>query len=502
VRVPFVLPPGITSDDTSFLSEGRWEDGNNVRPWRGQMQTIGGWVAALDTALTGTCRNILPWTDNDSVLNLAFGTNSKLQVAVGGVLYDITPSGLAAGAVDSAPAAGWGSGTYGSGDYGAPGTNSLARTWSLSTYGETLIANPRGGGIYQWSNNTASLAVAVTNAPTAVNCALVTPERQILAFGCNEESGGAFNNLCIRGSDIEDITDWTTSSSNNVFEHILEGGGRIITARLFGSYVAVWTDNAVYLGQFLGNPGQAYRFDRVAENSGLIAPNAVVIIDQSAYWLGSDYQFRAWQLGGVPAIIACPIRNDFKDNVVTDHVDKIKAATITQYGEVWWHYPDARDGNENSRYVGVSTIGGEWFRGQMARTAFCDAGVAGWPLGVDTSGQVFYHENGQTANGGVLTYSLKSAARYVGEADQVFMVRGMWPDFEDQAGNVSLTAYTSFYPQADPVAHGPFALSEGQSKADFRATGRIASFRIDGASAPSFMRTGKPSLDAVVLGGR
>lgn len=504
MRVPFVIPPGIVSDDTYFSSIGRWEDGNNCRPWRGQMQTIGGWVSAISTATTGVCRNILPWTDNDSALNIAFGTNSKLQVAVGGVLYDITPSGLTVGAIDSAPASGYGSGDYGEGDYGAPGASGLARTWSLANYGESLMVNPRADTIYWWQNNTASPAAALTNAPDNVTCMLVTPERQVVAFGCNEEVGGGFNGLCIRGSDIEDPTDWATASNNNAFEHILEGGGEIVKALLFGSYVAVWTDNSVYMGQFLGNPGQTYRFDRVGENCGLIAPNAVTIIDQTAYWIGPDLQFRAWTLGQVPQILPCPIRNEFKVNVVADQVDKIVAATISQYGEIWWHYPDGRDGNENSRYVAVSAIseGLPWFQGIMARTAFVDAGVAASPLGVGPDGAVYFHEIGQTANGGVLSYHLKSAATYLGNGDQVFMIRGLWPDFEDQQGNVALTLCTSFYPQEEPVAIGPYALSERESKQDFRATARIASFKFEGASAPSFMRTGKPSFDMVTVGQR
>jgi hypothetical protein len=117
---------------------------------------------------------------------------------------------------------------------------------------------------------------------------------------------------------------------------------------------------------------------------------------------------------------------------------------------VWWHYPDARDGNENSRYVAVSTIDGSWFRGQMARTPSAMPGSRDGRSASILPGQVFYHEYGQTANGGVLTYSLKSAARYVGNADQVFMVRGMWPDFEDQAGNVSLTALHQLLPAGRP----------------------------------------------------
>jgi hypothetical protein len=188
VRVPFVLPPGITSDDTSFLSEGRWEDGNNVRPWRGQMQTIGGWVAALDTALTGTCRNMLPWTDNRQRPQHRFRDEFQAPGRRGGRALRHHPAGWPAGAVDSAPPRAsdrrlWLGGLWGAGDEAA-----LPGHGRSSTYGESLIANPRGGSIYWWSNNTASSRPRSSPMRRrAVTCALVTPERQIIAFGCNEE---------------------------------------------------------------------------------------------------------------------------------------------------------------------------------------------------------------------------------------------------------------------------------------------------------------------------
>jgi hypothetical protein len=66
--------------------------------------------------------------------------------------------------------------------------------------------------------------------------------------------------MCIRGSNIADYDDWTTTPANNVFEHILEGSGRIVGAAMLGAYVAVWTDTSCYLGQFIGSGGQTYRF--------------------------------------------------------------------------------------------------------------------------------------------------------------------------------------------------------------------------------------------------
>ncbi len=500
MRIPLEIPPGLVSDDTTFLSTGRYEDGSNVRFWRGRPQTIGGWSSITSSALAGRCRAVLSWTDNDGILNTAFGTHSYLYVLVGGALFDITPVGLPAGAEHGVGGPGYGADAYSADTYGTARTNYAPRTWSLSTYGETLIASPRDGTIYQWSNNTAARAVAVTGAPANCASVIVTPERQILALGCNEETSGNYNPLCIRGSDIENPTSWTTASSNNVFEHILEGGGRIVSGRLFGNGVAVWTDNATYWGQFIGEVGQAYRFDRIEENCGLIGPNAATIVNQVAYWIGTDRQFRTWPLGAVPSIIPCPIRNDFANNVADAQNDKIIASSISQFGEVWWFYPDARDGDENSRYVAVSVMDGAWFRGDVPRTAFSDAGVAGNPIGVDPAGTIYHHELGQTANGGAITGYIKTADQYLGGGDQCLMLKGIWPDFEDQVGPVSLTVATRLYPQAAAIEKGPYSLAAGQSKKDFRASGRVASLKISFSASPSFVRFGQPVFDAIPTG--
>jgi hypothetical protein len=500
VRVGLDLPPGLISDDTTFATVGRWEDGSNVRFWRGKPQTIGGWADAIGSNLTGVCRNLLSWTGLSGVVNTAFGTHSALQVFTLGQLYDITPTGFTVGNISATGEVGYGSGTYGSGAYGVttPGAN-YALTWSLATYGEYLLANPRGQGLFVWNANVANDATKVDAAPDIITCMLVTPERQVLAFGCNEEVSDTYNPLAIRGSDLEDYTDWTTAPDNNAFEYVLEGGGRIVAARLIGSYVAVWTNNALWLGQFLGNPGQTYRFDKVADDCGAIGPNAVHVTNQTAYWLGPDRQFRFWQLGGAPTIIPCPIRNEFVENVV--QTDKIVAAGISQYGETWFHYADGRDGDESSRYLAVNTQG-EWFKGRLARSAAIDAGVTETPKMVTPSGQVFNHETGQTANGGEIGWYIKSADQYLGEADRFLQIRGIWPDFESQAGSIKLTVYVRKYPQAQAYTKGPYTLSPGQAKRDFLAQGRVAALKFEGASSPAFMRGGKPSFEVLSTAGQ
>ena len=503
MRLPILPPAGLVSDETTFASPGVWADGSNVRFWRGKAQVIGGWVSATTTALTGVCRSILPWVDNDGDSVIAFGTHSALQVLKGGPVTDITPTTLYAGNIDSAGGPGFGVGGYGSGAYsGGITTEWWARTWSLSNWGEALIANPRGGTIYYWDNNPANKAAAIANAPDLVTYAMVTPERQVLAFGCNEELSNVFNPMCIRGSDIANYNDWTTSPGNNVFEHILEGSGRIVGAAMLGAYVAVWTDTSCYLGQFIGSGGQAYRFDLVAENCGLLGPHAVTVVNGTAYWLTPDLTPYQWSLGGAPTPIPCPIRNEFVANFEIGQAEKAVACSNGRFGEVWFFYPDSRDGIENSRYIALSLYDGAWFRGHLARTAAVDAGPTANPLWVTYSGDCYWHETGNSANGSEIAWHIETSAQYLNDAQDRVLIRGIWPDFEDQQGTVSLTIKYRAYPQAAERTKGPYSLTVGTSKRDFLADGRIAALRFSGSSAPASIHFGKPTLDVVLTGAK
>jgi hypothetical protein len=501
VKVPLVIPSGIYSDDTTFASAGRWADGNNMRPWRGSMQTIGGWNI-LTSGLTGVCRSILPWTDNDGFQNIAFGTHSKLYVRLNGTDYDITPTAdFTAGAEHGAGGPGYGAGTYGSGTYGVgAGTNYSPLTWSLANWGENLLASPRNQTLFVWTNNTANDATTIANAPDNITYMLVS-KRMVFALGCNEETSGTFNPLCIRGSNFEDYTDWTTTPTNNAFEYIISGSGRIVAGAPIADDIIVWTDNAFYRGQDVGPGTVSYRFDRIAENCGLIGPNAFTVINQTAYWISPDYQFYVWRPGMEPQLLPCPIRNDFKDNASPSQFEKIACTSIGQYGEVWWFYADSRDGNECSRYVAYSTTEDKWFRGQLARSACVDAGPTRFPIFVTSDGTAYWHEEGHTANGGALSWSLTTADQYVNQAGDFMLLRGIWPDFEDQKGGVSLTLTMRKYPQASTTyTKGPYTLSVGASKKDFMASCRVISAEFSGSSSPAFVRFGKPILDAVSTG--
>lgn len=467
-------------------------------------------AGAVDTAgivaanLNGS-RTVLAVIDANT-FSFTAGAAATSGAAGGGSAITIAPqAAFVTGQIDGTGGSGYGTGAYGVGTYGSPSaTDYFPRTWAMGIY-ETgdLYASPRGGTIFRWQQNTANHAIPLDNAPRQVSAMLCNAQRQVMALGCNHSVDGLFDPLCIRWSDIEGPTTWAETSANNAGEYILNGDGRIVSGVVLGSYILVFTDVACYLGTYIGNPGETWRFERLGRNCGLIGPNAVAVGFGNALsvaWISPDAQFWSYTLGGAPTPIDCPIRKDFADNISIGQNDKIYAATISSFKEVRWFYPDARDGLENSRDLTVSDEG--WWSGQLPRTAFVDAGPGQSPIGVTYGGAIYWHELGKYADGGVITGFIETTDFYLDEGQNALKLNGIWPNFKDQVGAVNLTIFARDYPQSSERTYGPWLLAPNQTKRNFRVTGRVVRVRFDFASAPAYARMGKCEFDAAQVGGR
>lgn len=495
MKIALELPPGTLRDDTDFSQPGRWTDSNLVR-WRyGRFEVVGGWAKANASAATGVSRNVRAWRDLLTLENIAIGTNTNLHVIKDGTMYDITPSGLTVGLVDLGTRPGYGSYLYGSGGYGGGPLNEVwPRTWSLANWGENLMASPRGKGLYVWENDTAAPATLVANAPANIMVMLVTPTRQVMALGCNQYADSQFNPMCIRASDTADYTTWAPSSGNNAFEDVLEGGGKIIAAANYGNDVLIWTDTSLFIGYYTGAGNQPYSFRREATNCGAAGPNAAVVVNKVAYWLTGDFQFYTWQAGMPPTPYPCPMREEFKDNLDTAQIDKVCATSVAEFQEVWWFYPDTRDGDENSRYVAVNVTDNTWAKGTLTRTAAIDSGPLANPLFISPDGYAYLHEYGDDADGGAINWLVETSDIYMTDAEALVLVRGAWPDFKSQNGDVQMTLSFKQYPQSLASVKGPYILSETTAKKDFMAQGRLVSVKFEGTLSGT--RAGKMMFDA------
>jgi hypothetical protein len=243
----------------------------------------------------------------------------------------------------------------------------------------------------------------------------------------------------------------------------------------------------------------------VAQHCGLIGPNAVAVLGSTAFWISPDKQIHSYTLGGAVRPVPCSILADFAENLEFSQADKIVATTIADHNEVWWFYPDSRDGVENSRYIALAVDGvdaGDWTRGVLARTAFCDAGPSQYPIGATYGGNYYWHERGNSADGGALNAWIETADMYL-DPEYVMDAVKCWPDITgDQEGAVRMTIYGRFYPQGDVTAFGPYTITAGQDQVDIRVKARLARVRFEVNSAPGYFRLGKPMFDVRPAGKR
>jgi len=504
VNFPITYPPGLVSNDTTFVSEGRVFACSGARCYDGGWQQLGGFESIITDTLTGVCRTVLQWTDNAGNLNIALGRHNGLDVYYGGEVFNITPSAFVAGNIDGAASAGYGTSTYGTGPYGEATSDPVfPMTWSFGLYGQSLIANAREQGIWQWSNNTAVIAAPVTNAPAQCVFMLVTPTRQVIALGCTPIGGGDIDPMVIRGSDIEDLTDWTPTTANNAFEYALDSGSRIVCGAMVGPYMMVWTDAAFYLGTFIGAPEETWRFERQGEDCGAIGPNAVIIDGQVAKWISPGGQFYAATIGGAPVPMPCPIQTDFAANLAVGQNDKIVGTTVSRYREIRWFYADSRDGYEISRSVAMDSDGNWSTDASQPRTAYSDANPSADPVGVTFGGNLYWQERGTTADGGFLSGFLETADFVLGDATDLMQVQGCWPDFKGQAGTINRYLKTRLYPQDTVIrTKGPYALTPNRRHKDFRATGRVMRIRDEWNASPASARWGRDTFEIETAGQR
>lgn len=481
--LPIDIPPGVARNGTEYQAQGRWWDTNFVRWYEGKMRPIGGWLQAVETTVTGIARGIFAWRDNSNNRWASIGTEQKLHIWNGGTLYDVTPAGYTTGRTDAIFSYGYGAGTYGSSTYGTARTSGTAidaTTWSFDAWGEDLIAcASHEETIYEWTGDVSTAAAAVSNAPTA-RAVLVTNERILLALGA------AGDPRKIQWSDQEDNTDWTPTATNYAGSlPPIASEGLILTGlRLRDEYLILTTADA-HAMEFIGQP-LVYGIKKRGGACGLIGPKAAVAFDGRAAWMG-ERAFFIYQ-GYVE-----PIQCDVADYVFND-INRVQASKIhtrhsAQYGEIWWFYCSEAS-EEVDRYVLWNYREGHWSIGELDRTTFSDEGVFRYPLAVDSSGNVYEHENGWTANGASRSVYAQSGPVELGNGDRLMEVTQVLPD-ADLPTEVTLTLKGRYTPEGSETTHGPYTLA---AYTDVRLQARQLAFRVDEAEADDW-RIGRFRLD-------
>jgi hypothetical protein len=442
---------------------------------------------------------------------------------------------------------GWGIDSWGTGNWGEAASASDVSLepglWSLSNFGQVLIATIANGKTFTWNAgdgarlttraSTTTTNFATGNNPTASRVTLVSPTtRHLIHLGTETTIGNTStqDDMFIRFSDQENIDSYNVTSINSAGSQRLQDGSKIIGALKAKESILVWTDNALYTMKFIGAPF-TFGFEQVGTNCGLIGKNAAVEIDGVAFWLSPKGFF---MFDGTVKTLPCSVEDFVYDNIDTTKGQQIAAGLNNLYTEVVWYYPGATS-EYNDKYVVYNYGENCWYTGTEARTTWIDATIyqkpfatkydsnssGSFPVIVGQSGlgqsTFFEHEVGTdqvNPNGTTTTVTsfIKSfdfdlqqrqrdaRGRSTGPsiAGEIFLaVRRFVPDFKNLEGNAKVTLAVKRYPQQNDTVTSlsPFTINASTDKKDTRARGRFVNLKIENDSVSESWRFGTFRLD-------
>jgi hypothetical protein len=409
---------------------------------------------------------------------------------------------------------GYGRGGYGRGGYGTGSTSPDTRggagisttDWYLANFGQYLLACPYNGPIYLWQPNGGQNTAQVLYGSPLANAGMfiAMPQRQVIAFGSS--FAGTAEPLTIRWSDVGNPNVWVATAINQAGSYTIPEGSKIVAGFQATQQAVFWTDQAVWVMQYTGDPATVYGFNKIGEGVGAISPKSIGVMNNVVYWM-SPSQFNLLSTNGVQTI-ACPVwDNVFQDmNMDIDangrpYTDRIRCAVNSQFGEITWYYPTA-DSTENNAYVKYNAQIQQWDYGLLGRTAWTDQSVLGSPIGAGPSPNwIYQHEVGNDAYIGNQSYPMTSSFRtgyfQVGdEGDHLIFVDQVWPDMKwgdyNQVENatVLLTFYGTNYSGDTPTVYGPYSMTKNTQYISTRIRNRLLSIEISSADEGTFWRVG------------
>jgi hypothetical protein len=417
---------------------------------------------------------------------------------------------ISAGPEDQTAGFGYGAGTWGQSTYGTARATTdivlLPRLWSLDTWGEDFVANPRGGGIYRWQppDGTSTRASEISNAPAECNFILVSGvDRHLIALGCTPVSGGGIDPLTIRWADQNDIDNWTPDVTNTASERRLDDGSRIVSAIRGRREHIIFTDTAVFTMSFVGPP-TVFSIRRVGKGGGIASPQAMAEYGGLVFWMGLE-DFYIYD--GRMQVLDCPVRNHVFDDLNRDQASKITAGVNSKFTEIWWFYPSA-DSQDPDRYVIYNFYDKNWTFGTLNRTAWTDrTEVSSVPFACSTDGFIYAHETGNSDDGDHMawfleSYDLEMPADQVdgGPGGKLVRVKRLIPDFFERNEDMTINLKARKYPNGQQITRS-VTLKEEDDFCRPRIRGRQVAVRMEGESS-QFWRSGAWRIDIMPHGDR
>ena len=419
--------------------------------------------------------------------------------------------------------------------------------WVLDNFGTKLIALIYNGQCFEWdaaaTNATGNRATIIANAPTKSRHVLVsTPDRHLVFFGTETTVGDQTtqDDMFIRFSDQENISGtnaYTVTATNTAGTQRLADGSEIMGAIRGRDAIYVWTDTALFLMKFVGQPF-TFSFEQVGTNCGLFGKNACIEVDGTAYWMSENGFF---QYDGQLRSMPCLVEDHVYDDINATSRDLINAGLNNLFGEVSWFYCTASSNQVNRvvtyNYLDSTAKRPIWTTGTLPRAAWQDSSVfdrphatfydpssnASYDVTGNTDGCTIYYQQetgtDQINAGGVITAVLANIVsgdfditqRTVrgqtvgtpdlrGDGEFIMRISRFIPDFISQTGDTQISFQTRDFPNSSPTTTN-FTAEPSTTKVDTRLRARSIALKVANTSTSQDWKLGTFRLD-IHPGGR
>ena len=384
------------------------------------------------------------------------GTATSSVSGAGGAGTTFQPE-IATGNQDVFSGVGYGMGKFGVGLYGtalkSSSTLSYPRIWFFDRFGANIIGTAGNQtGVYSWAGSTATAPTLVTNAPTAVSYAFVS-DNILVTFG----AGGTVNRVF--ASDQGNMTQWTGSSTNQVFDYTINGASQLISHVPISGINLIFSAHQTYTFQYIGLPG-VWAIKKIEDNIGIIGPMARCSIGGVAYWMDTN-NFYMWAGGNVTIIPANTQQQSTIHNYVFGNINNAQAWKSfawfnEQFDEIWFHYPSTNS-NEPNMVARYNRVEQHWTPDTFDRLcAEYPNLTTATPHLISSTGKYYAHEQGNDADGSAMAWSLTSNIRggsnimqraYGIMPKETTLLTGFVPD-SVQTGNINVEIIAKLYPQS------------------------------------------------------
>lgn len=443
-----------------------------------------------------------------SAFSPAFGGNESGELVIWYLLEN--------GSQSNANITGWGGGTW-----DTPGLNDGGwsmprageggvelRQWSFDNWGEDLLANVRGGKIYQWdvTNGPTVRLQEISAAPDENLFILVSqPSRHLIAFGTNVESGGVFDPLVIRWAEQETLTGWTTTPTNTAGEYRLPKGNKIIGACQTRSEIVVFTETEVYAMRYIGG-NDIFQFTPLGSNISVASQHSFIDLNGVVYWMGVD-NFYAYD--GVVRILHSTLdkfifHQDGEGLLDLDQKEKTFCGLNKEFNELWWLYQKIGDA-EIGNYIKFNFDEQVWDFGTIDRTVWQDKSTFPKPYAIDSNGKLFVHEVGKDDDSRPMEAFITTAYFDIDDGQDLLFLDKIVPDVRLAANrNIEITIFTKKYPHptADITTKGPYFFDDTDTKISARARGRQVALEFRATATGADFEIGKIRIGFQEDGGR